>query len=85
MKPPDPLDRRRAIDALRRLVSERGPDAGRRIDHLKQRASDGLAAVWAGGAAPFAHVVELTRADGNATLLLHLIGLSAVDGADVVE
>lgn len=85
MKPPDPLDRRRAIDALRRLVSERGPDSGRRIDHLKQRPSDGLAALWAGGAVPVGQVVELTRADGDATLLLHLVGLSAVDGADVVE
>jgi hypothetical protein len=80
-------DARRA--AFRRAVIDRGPDAGRALDHLKVRSlSPAVAALLAqaetaGAAAPEAG--RLTTVTGSATVIFFLSDVSTADGPDVLE
>lgn len=87
---PDPAlqaAKRRAL--LHRLVTDRGPDTGRLVDHLKVRSGAGGANAAAlledyeqNGAG--ALVTDLTGDGGGVTLVYFMLDVSALDGTDVL-
>lgn len=89
MRPTHDLQAARRRAMLRQLVTERGPDTGRLVDHLKMRSGPGGANAAAlledyetNGAG--ASVSDLTGNSGGTTLVYFMLDVSALDGTDAL-
>ena len=88
MRPDATLRGERSRALHRRLVRDRGPDAGRDVDHLKHRSRDGAAEAlvdaYERAAIPAAQTAELSVRSGTGGFSLFMTSLSTVGGSDPV-
>ncbi|MBI2297655.1 MAG: hypothetical protein HYU66_01665 [Armatimonadetes bacterium] len=90
MRPTSRLDSARTRAVQRRLVRDRGPDAGRAVDRLKLRsgvhgdAAEQLLRQYELGQLDPGLGTDLTGRDGDATLCWFMLGVSELDGADTL-